>query len=558
MLINGLNDKNVMDMKHLLILLMCAGCLSVTAARQAGGNGYTVETGVTARAVLLEEFTGIHCGFCPQGHAIAKKLAKARKDIYVVAIHGGSYAVPGSDEPDFRTEEGEDIVRHFDVTGFPCGMINRRDVMDTGTPVYGRNMWKALAKAAVAETAPVNLLATSRYDGATRELTVHVEGFFTAAEQPAGQCLNVLWTQSGIVGPQNGGLVGDEYVHRHVLRGYISDCWGDAIDAPAQGGYFERDYRMTLPESVKGIGVAPGDVDIVAFVTVGRQDVANVTACKPSYVNCDMPAGGVLSEPKMPVGSYWGCNFFEAALSNKSDKPITAATFEVEVNGVAATSDWEGFVPPFGTEEITVRCNYAIKETGQNQYRITLKTVNGEDVPESSLGGTFASPRAATLQISVDLKTNREAGENRFCVRDADGAMVAEFGPYPDGQSATATESVTLEAGRIYYIEVTDSWGDGIYSPAGYITSHSADGSLIEQVYSIDDFGVRSFFRTSKETAGISGTDAGADGMVAVWRLDGTMAYSGPRRGMDIPDGTYIVCDRASHKIGKMTITNKK
>ena len=45
--------------------------------------------------------------------------------------------------------------------------------------------------------------------------------------------------------------------------------------------------------------------------------------------------------------------------------------------------------------------------------------------------------------------------------------------------------------------------GDGIYSPAGYFTTRSADGSLIEQAYAIDDFGTRSVFVTSKAASGI-------------------------------------------------------
>mgnify|MGYP001523423556 FL=1 len=102
---------------------------------------------------------------------------------------------------------------------------------------------------------------------------------------------------------------------------------------------------------------------------------------------------------------------------------------------------------------------------------------------------------------------------------------------------------------------MTDLWGDGIYTPMGYYTAYSSDGSMIEQVYDIPDFGARSIFRTSKETAGI-GTVAGhpADGDVKVYRLDGTVAYSGKRDSVNLPAGVYVVYDADTRTVTKQII----
>lgn len=549
-----------METKHVLTLLTTLACLfipEVVLADNPSDEGYSVSTEVSAKGVLLEEFTGINCGWCPQGHAIAAKLAKASPEVYVVAVHAGSFSTPAYDEPDFRTVEGENIVKEFNVerSGYPSGMVNRHDFYDTGNPVCARSSWKPYTKLGVAETAPVNLLVTSGYDGTTRELTVHVEGYYTADAQADNQALCVLWTQDNIMGPQNGGLVGDEYMHQHVLRGYLTDLWGEALDSPAKGKYFSRDYKITLPESIKEVEVKPGDVRIIAYVMSDKRDIQNVTGCKPVYSNYDMPLGGELAEPKIPIGSYWGCSFFELELTNKSDKAITEATFDIDVNGKVVTASWSGEIPSFETKEIVVRCNYDIKDKGQNSYKISLRSINGRNVDESSLSSIFTSPISATPDITIKINTNNEADENHFYVKDADGNVVKEFGPYPAGKVTQATENITLDADKIYYIEVTDFWGDGMYTPMGYYTAHSSDGSLIEQMYDIPDFGVRSIFRTSKETTGIGGVAVNAvGGSVTVYRLDGTVVYAGKRDGMNLPAGVYVIYDDAARTVTKQII----
>ena len=197
-----------------------------------------------------------------------------------------------------------------------------------------------------------------------------------------------------------------------------------------------------------------------------------------------------------------------------------------------------------------------MEDNVQNKYSITLQSLNGQQVEPSVLSGTFTSPREATPEISLKLKTNKESDENTFCIKDADGQTVKEFGPYPTGSVTETTESVTLEPNRIYYLEITDKWGDGIYSPAGYAVVRSSDNSLVDQIYAIDGFGIRSVFRTGKEAVGIEGvsSQSAADADIVVYSTDGTVAYKGKRSAMDLTPGVYIIYDSASRTVSKVTI----
>ena len=124
-----------------------------------------------------------------------------------------------------------------------------------------------------------------------------------------------------------------------------------------------------MPESIKDVEVKPEDVRVIAYVMSDKCDVQNVTGCKPVYSNYDMPLGGTLAESKIPIGVIGAATFFEMELANKSDKAITEATFDIDVNGNITTASWSGMIPSFETKEIMVKCNYDIKEEGQNDYK---------------------------------------------------------------------------------------------------------------------------------------------------------------------------------------------
>ena len=54
-----------------------------------------VSTDPQQKNAVLEEFTGIHCGNCPDGHAIGRELMENNPyRVVVISIHQGNYAIP--------------------------------------------------------------------------------------------------------------------------------------------------------------------------------------------------------------------------------------------------------------------------------------------------------------------------------------------------------------------------------------------------------------------------------------------------------------------------------
>lgn len=471
--------------------------------------GYEVSTEVQKKKVLLEEFTAIHCGYCPQGHAIGNRLITAQpENIYVIAIHSGSLAVPGSDEPDYRTTTGDLLATEFGVQSYPSGTVNRHAFNNSSTIIMGRGDWAQKVKDICKEDASVNLWMNSQFDGTDRKLTITVEGYYTGEPEQTDNFLNIAWTQSNIQGPQSGGGVGNEYIHKHMLRGYITQEWGDTIPNAQQGTYFTRTYTYQLPENVNNIKVEPEDIEVISFLCKDKTEVLNVIGSKPKYINYEKPIGATLNSPNINIDSSYGFNFFEMVLANNSNQTIEEVDFKITVNEKEQQIKWNENLSGF--KEAPIRIDvapYDIEEN--NQYKIEITAINGEAFQSNNtiLSGRFKAPVKITPQMNLTIKTDLYAEENTFTIKDQDGTILKTFGPYPSMNSKEYQEQIELEDNKIYCFEVTDMWGDGIQQPRGNYKIYNNDNSLAVKNENIESFGYRTFFQIS-QTASISSQSA--------------------------------------------------
>ncbi len=227
-----------------------------------------VSTSPQNRTALLEDFTGIHCGYCPEGHVIMADLAAVHGDQLVnVGIHAGGYAVPSGSEPDFRTPDGDALDAFFPITGYPNGVINRRNY--NALLAMGRGAWEGAVNAALALPSPVNVGVESSFDGTT--LTVHVVAYYTANSPVGNDYFSVFVKEDHLDGPQTDYANGNHtnYDHLHVLRDYITDTWGEDVGSnPVAGETVERTYTYTVPSTWN-----MANCQVVAFVSEYQSEV---------------------------------------------------------------------------------------------------------------------------------------------------------------------------------------------------------------------------------------------------------------------------------------------
>lgn len=229
-----------------------------------------VSTQPQNRNVLIEEFTGRNCGYCPDGHRIANLImANNPGRVWAVNIHAGSFSPVTY--PNMNTTDGTTITNGFGIVGFPAGHVNR------STANYlGREQWESHTNTQLAQQAEVNVAGFVTLNHATRTAEITVEVYYTANSSQSTNYLTIMMLQDSILGSQSGNsynpsqMLNGQYVHQHVLRDVVTSTWGDEISPTTAGTLITKNYTYQIPESIgapNGVNVDLNNILFLAFVT---------------------------------------------------------------------------------------------------------------------------------------------------------------------------------------------------------------------------------------------------------------------------------------------------
>ncbi len=231
-----------------------------------------VSTSVEKRNVIIEEYTGVGCGYCPDGHARANAICAQYADhAWAINIHEGGYATGSG----YETSYGDGLASQYNIDGYPCGTVNR------GT-MSGRGAWADQAAAIRNQDSPVNVAATATIDPNTRELIVNVEMYITGTQTVTSNFLNVALVQNNIIGPQsNYGNYNAEYIlpdgsyrHMHMFRDLLTGQWGEEINNLAVGTLLERTYTYQIPAAIGAVPINNfDDLEIIVFVSETHKNI---------------------------------------------------------------------------------------------------------------------------------------------------------------------------------------------------------------------------------------------------------------------------------------------
>ncbi|MDP5077894.1 MAG: Omp28-related outer membrane protein [Nonlabens sp.] len=216
--------------------------------------------------MLIEDYTGTWCGWCPRMSKSIQDLHSGQDGDRIIAI-----AVHNGDNMAFALE-GQ-MRSRFGVTTFPSGILNR-DARWSGSSNDLMNL--SQPRALLNSVKPVGLAINSSLSGSTVNATVKV-GF--DLDQTGTKLVAVLLENGKVANQTNytsnygGGATITGFVHNEILRANFTDIFGDVIpDASSVGG---GEYSATLSVAVPA-GVNNANMEIVAFVVDSSNKVINV------------------------------------------------------------------------------------------------------------------------------------------------------------------------------------------------------------------------------------------------------------------------------------------
>ena len=363
-------------MKKLITLFVTLFCVQFLFAQNF------VSTTAENRNVILEEFTGIHCGYCPDGHRLGQLFHDNNPgDVVLINLHTGSYANPSPGEPDFRTPLGPAIDAQAGVAGYPAGTINRHlfPGMQQGSgTAMSRGDWATAGGQVLAQPSCVNVAAEAYLDIQTRVLTVDVEAYYTDNSAVSSNKINVVLLQNNIEGPQAGAsanptavLANGNYNHQHMFKHMLTGQWGDDITSTTTTSLFQQTYTYTIPQDLNGVAYDLFNLEVAVFVAEGNQEIlsgnmGNMTHIVPPGVNLidlsattnmSLPASYCdnLITPEITVinNSAIAVDTFEVSYTLNSGFPMKIPVYTPLAAGATTTIQWPSVTAPSGTNTIS-------------------------------------------------------------------------------------------------------------------------------------------------------------------------------------------------------------
>lgn len=222
-------------------------------------------TDQSKRNIVLEEFTGHTCIFCPFGtRKIIELDAIYDEQLIPVAIHSGGFAEPennpdGSFSTDFRVGvEGETYLNTFNPNrAYPRGVISRLD-----NQALGASQWDPKIGLIIDESPVITLGLQTWYDDSLDAVRAKVD-YNWVASVTGPYNLQIYVVEDHIIDWQKDGAEKvKEYDHRHVLRKVVNTTWGIeiTIDGASSGDAGSFEYVFSLNPEWNA-----DEIDVVIF-----------------------------------------------------------------------------------------------------------------------------------------------------------------------------------------------------------------------------------------------------------------------------------------------------
>ena len=451
------------------IVLLVSGLL-LSAFSLTAQTPQFVSTEPANRNVVIEEFTGVNCGFCPDGHRIVREYQEANPGrVFAINIHQGGYAAL------YTTQWGDAIANQTGLQGYPAGTVNRHLFSGSATAL-SRADFVSCGDQIKAMPSFVNVAAQASIDAATRTMTVNVEVYYTGDAETGSNYLNVALLQDSVIGPQSGGsnfnptqvTADGQYIHMHMLRDLLTGQWGEELTVEGsavipQGTLFQKTYTYTIPAYMSDAVVKLPQLHLVVFVTKDHQEIYTGSECKPTVSN--IPALGAMSTT-LEAENIYGCSeeiIPYISVFGVGETPVT--TMDIEYSSSltpAQTFTWTGNL---GLEQYKkIQLPNVLANVGSaTQVSAKILSINGTAIEDEAKTASVTKKAAAEGngdKLKIIIKTDQYASEAAWKLYGPDGSVIKQKS-YTGNASVKDTVIVDLTETGCYVYEVTDDFGDG-------------------------------------------------------------------------------------------------
>ena len=251
----------------------------------ANGTEITTQTEtfrviIPKQKILVEDYTGTWCGFCPLVLDAVQTLETETEDIVVIAIHQTAVSFP---DP-MHYDDVDQLQQQFEIEGLPAARINR-------TTVWNSPYETSSVTSIAGQETNLGVGIYSELSGT--ELKVQVSVTYEEGSEN-GDKLVLYLLEDDIVYDQINYMDSDstspfynmgnpipDFVHNHVLRESISNPFGDEIPLTSGLVEYKANYVVNISSDYN-----PENLSLVAVVVNANNDAKNA---QKAHLNEDKP-----------------------------------------------------------------------------------------------------------------------------------------------------------------------------------------------------------------------------------------------------------------------------
>ena len=469
-------------------------CLTLILILLSGG-AFAQGTPITSpqpRKAVLEQFTGIHCSSCPNGHRIADSLkaVKPAGSVFFVNIHTGGLAVPNTGEPDFRTADGNAIaaIPGMNLLSYPSGAVSQQRFGTSAGMAVSPVQWGNYIDSVNAETASHNLETYATLDVVTRILKVNVNIYAT---QPVGNSTTrhctVMLLEDNVWGPQLGANnyasqinpIDSSYKHNNVLRKIITPPYFPTTANTYGGTFIGTAFYYTLPSQFANTPINLGNLKVLAFLHYNDSIIVNAATAPVTLTGFANAKDAELMADVRIENEVCAATLKPIVrIYNNGSAPITSATLQSSLNGGAflPAGGFSGSIAP-ATSALVAVPPISFSPNATNSVKFKIVNVNGSPDPNPAndtltVGNILRTTRLAKGRyVSMRFTQDRFGTESTWqIIEEATGTVKLAGGPYPNlnnNGTALRVDSFYADPERCYEVVVKDGAANGINSGSG-------------------------------------------------------------------------------------------
>lgn len=431
-----------------------------------------VSTIAENKNAIVEESTGIHCSYCPDGHAILNQLIEQNpNDIFVIKFHEGGYAwdCDPNGGHDFNNAIANQLGVMGQANGQPSASVNRQIFSSysmSGGTAMSRGYWTSAITQVIQENSYVNIGVDAEIIG--NQLIVHVEAYYTADSPQDTNYINIAILQNETIGPQLGGIEFNpnyvtsntpnsnyqhgEYDYRHMNRlvDMINGLNGDAINQTTEGTFIDRYYYYNLPSFYNDVAVDLNEIDVIAFISDGNEiQTGYKSEATYTQFSNDIGVGELLSPTGISPSSE---ELLTVSIINTGTSVVSNFDISYQINnGEIITESWSGNLESGQSVEFTFEQSFdlTVYENSVNVY-VVVEFPQDEYLNNNTLDINL--DLISYCPVSMDCSYGD--GFQYFSLADIQNSSGCE------GYADFTNQSTELNQGETYALTVTTGYGD--------------------------------------------------------------------------------------------------